>query len=1035
MNNCKLEDKFQILQTLGKGAFSVVYKVRRIQDSKVYALKKVSLKNLKPKEVQNALNEIRILASIKHPHIVAYKEAFIDKTTTDLCIVMENAGGGDLSTKIKECKDKRIRLPENMIIKFFYQLASSLYELHMRNIIHRDLKTANVFLTSDLKNIKLGDMNVSKIVKNIFAYTQTGTPYYASPEVWRDEPYSIKTDVWSLGCVIYELCMLRPPFNATDMDGLFDKVQKCSVDPFDSFYSKGLRDAISKLMTLDPHQRPNCEKILNFPIFNNLKVLLDDNSIGPGSNENLVFMTNELIETIKPGNDFFDLEGKLPKPQYSREYVEIADRNHGNFIDRKLDKKVSTVKNISVERNRYARKEVEVQRSNADSRDIYNSQLMTKSKRRSDSAKEVKVITKKTTANAPIENKSKIHLEKSNVISRDDGRLPEKKNGERRVVSGKSQVVVQESTPCFTKDQQKVPHLPDNKPRTNKSPNSVKIKENYRRASPMALMNKNPTQESQVISVVSNIGSYQQQGFNLTSEIGSIDSRSRSEIHPLNHELEVQNLQKKIRHVLSREADQKQSPQEKVRQAYNPAPSPVDKHSFDLLKPSMQPSQQLLVNKKSVSIFQRPAITDQCSEGKANDQNVKKALKERRRVNSITNRQGENPTSVSKISERSLNPNVQSSIDNLNSKLLKSIKTYGDVNSDARKGVNNETCLPHLNEALGRQQSNKITQSNTRKSNDRMQRPSTKKSSALNIQPNPEIVDYLAKFRIKSSKETHQRLLDSNMQGMHKSNLIHRKINYANMNLMAPESNSIDTSGRNIRSMINNFSIGAKAKPVLESDVPPAKAPLFENSNRILQKVGSLYVVGANSMLNKSKKSIVNIPDIKIGNNSHLFKKQLRPTEVKDVSLQRLEHLPIVGQRRSSKSNEPRNPTSKFDSNPANIGCMINDLIVESKLKGITQKRALSAGVFKKPELLLQNNRILSSHVNNHHQLNSGKFVLKKKSKEMSENPSAPLASGHHGSQLNMEQFVKFIKHQYGKNPREGGELASSSIQTKSRPK
>lgn len=137
---------------------------------------------------------------------------------------MEYAGGGDLSEKIKQCQLKRIRFPEKMIIRFFYQLTSALFDLHKKNIIHRDLKTANVFMTSDYQNLKLGDLNVSKIIKDKFAYTQTGTPYYASPEVWRDEPYDLKTDIWSLGCVLYELCMLKPPFKASNMDELFTKV-------------------------------------------------------------------------------------------------------------------------------------------------------------------------------------------------------------------------------------------------------------------------------------------------------------------------------------------------------------------------------------------------------------------------------------------------------------------------------------------------------------------------------------------------------------------------------------------------------------------------------------------------------------------------------------------------------------------------------------------------------------------------------------------------------------------------------------------
>merc|ERR1711957_89728 len=90
--------------------------------------------------------------------------------------------------------------------------------------MHRDLKSANIFLYSDMTS-KLGDMNVSKVTNSKgLNYTQTGTPYYASPEVWKDEPYSYKSDIWSLGCVIYEMLSLKPPFNAKDMNQLFRRV-------------------------------------------------------------------------------------------------------------------------------------------------------------------------------------------------------------------------------------------------------------------------------------------------------------------------------------------------------------------------------------------------------------------------------------------------------------------------------------------------------------------------------------------------------------------------------------------------------------------------------------------------------------------------------------------------------------------------------------------------------------------------------------------------------------------------------------------
>lgn len=93
------------------------------------------------------------------------------------------------------------------------------------NVMHRDLKNANILISSK-GACKLADFNVSKVVnaRDGMLRTQTGTPYYASPEVWKDKPYSFKSDIWSLGCVLYEMAALRPPFKATDMKGLYRKV-------------------------------------------------------------------------------------------------------------------------------------------------------------------------------------------------------------------------------------------------------------------------------------------------------------------------------------------------------------------------------------------------------------------------------------------------------------------------------------------------------------------------------------------------------------------------------------------------------------------------------------------------------------------------------------------------------------------------------------------------------------------------------------------------------------------------------------------
>ena len=127
------------------------------------------------------------------------------------------------------------------------QMVRGLKALHGRKILHRDLKSANVFLYKD-GTVKLGDLNVSKVAKKGLLYTQTGTPYYASPEVWKDQPYDARSDIWSLGCVLYEATTLKPPFTANDMQGLYKKVCKGVYPKLPSLYSKDLSIMMKQLL-------------------------------------------------------------------------------------------------------------------------------------------------------------------------------------------------------------------------------------------------------------------------------------------------------------------------------------------------------------------------------------------------------------------------------------------------------------------------------------------------------------------------------------------------------------------------------------------------------------------------------------------------------------------------------------------------------------------------------------------------------------------------------------------------------------------
>lgn len=298
-------NNFHILGKLGEGAYSQVYKVKRIADGCIYALKKVKMTSLTEKEKQNALNEVRILASLKSSFIVSYKEAFYDDTEQCLGIVMEYADKGDLYQKICEFKKGGVYFNENDIFRIFICITKGLKALHDVKILHRDLKSANIFLYHD-GIAKLGDLNVSKVVRKGLGYTQTGTPYYASPEVWNDQPYDNKSDIWSLGCILYEMISLRPPFRAENMEGLYNKVVKGQYSKLPEKFSSDLSDLIKFLLQVNPQCRPSTDEILSCSLISKRI-----NEVKQSEEINVT-----LLKTINFPKNLIMLSDKLPQSNY-----------------------------------------------------------------------------------------------------------------------------------------------------------------------------------------------------------------------------------------------------------------------------------------------------------------------------------------------------------------------------------------------------------------------------------------------------------------------------------------------------------------------------------------------------------------------------------------------------------------------------------------------------------------------------------------------------------------------------------------------
>ena len=324
MHTTSIRD-FKKEKVLGKGSFGSVYLVRRKQDNKIYALKTVIMEKLNKREQENSVNEVRILASVNHPNVIGYKEAFWDddgNTGSSLNIVMEYADDGDLHSKIEKMKKAGGFFKEPIIWSYAIQMIEGLKALHDKKIMHRDLKSANIFLVKDKHQCKLGDMNVSKVIKEKVLKTQTGTPYYASPEVWNDNPYSYKSDLWSIGCVIYELCALRPPFQGKDLDELYENVCKGKPERINKIYSDDPWKMILMLLQVDVDKRVDCNQFLNSDLIkkkieemkNNPKTFLEALNL----DKNKKVQDDEfLLKTIK-FNDISEIKAQLPtKKNYS----------------------------------------------------------------------------------------------------------------------------------------------------------------------------------------------------------------------------------------------------------------------------------------------------------------------------------------------------------------------------------------------------------------------------------------------------------------------------------------------------------------------------------------------------------------------------------------------------------------------------------------------------------------------------------------------------------------------------------------------
>lgn len=306
------ERSFKYIKTVGRGSFGVACLYKRMNDDIQVVLKQINLMELTKSEKELAMNEVDVFSKLHHPNIISYYGSFIRGEV--LFIEMEFADEGNLAQVINESEEY---LPERYILNVFEQATSAISYMHGENILHRDLKTANVFLKRGI--VKIGDFGISKIMNTkVHAQTILGTPYYFSPEMCEGKEYDEKSDVWAMGCVLGEICCKQKTFSASNLSDLVRKIMSAQFMPLPDGYSEQLQYLLKVLLQINPADRPTASEVLKFYIplvYKNL-----------GKFDGYSYTSNEVtMDNTARSSSMFG-------PSSSREYLEASTATMNDFV-------------------------------------------------------------------------------------------------------------------------------------------------------------------------------------------------------------------------------------------------------------------------------------------------------------------------------------------------------------------------------------------------------------------------------------------------------------------------------------------------------------------------------------------------------------------------------------------------------------------------------------------------------------------------------------------------------------------------------